>query len=301
MFHNLCQKIYYRIFDSATKYISNTPPIQCDPSSQVACVSQVCHRDIYAYLIAIKSFTRFLVPNKIYVVDDLSLTIRDRTLITEHINDVRIVPLSEIETHQCPSGGTWERLLLISDCVKDDYVIQVDSDTLTMKDISEIQAAVEDNRSFILGTWKEQKIEPMKKACENVISVNSQHVQMLAEKNLCKLSNYKRLYYVRGCSAFAGFPRGELIRGKIQDFSRQMEEVLGTKWHDWGSEQVTSNFVVANCCKSSVLPFPKYAGFRPGIQVGRSSFLHFSGTFRFKDSVYIKLAKQVLAELRNGH
>ena len=77
-----------------------------------------------------------------------------------------------------------------------------------------------------------------------------------------------------------------------------MEAIIGPRWSNWGSEQITSNFIIANSLPSMVLPYPKYAGFRPENSYEKTSFLHFSGTYRFNNGVYTKMAKDIVKKLR---
>lgn len=298
MFYKLRNISNFTWFNTNTKSILKTPVVKCDPFSSIVCVSQVCHRDIFMYLLAIKSFTRFVSPQKVYILDDLSLTKKDKILIYEHIEQVEIIPITNIANKKCPIGACWERLLFISDCVKKNYVIQLDSDTLTLNNVPEIINSVKENQSFMLGTLGGHKIQPMKEICQNVKSSNSNHVQIIAEKNFDFLANYEQLKYVRGCAAFTGFGKKSFSRLQVEQFSRRMEEIIGTAWSNWGSEQVTSNYIIANSQSAIVLPYPKYAGFRPEKDLKESSFLHFMGTYRFKKGVYIKLAKDVVEKLK---
>ena len=55
-----------------------------------------------------------------------------------------------------------------------------------------------------------------------------------------------------------------------------MEAILGTSWFEWGSEQVASNFVVANSPNPIVLPLPTYSCFGPSELGYRESILLFS-------------------------
>lgn len=297
MFYELKNRLNFAWFNINTKSVLEIPPIKCDPNASVVCVTQVCHRDIFAYLLAIKSFARFLSPKKVYVLDDLSMTVGDKNLVRKHIREVEIIPITDIRNNKCPTGGCWERLLLISDCAKDNYVIQLDSDTLTFNDIPEVVNSVMENRSFTLGAWKGQQVQPIKKTCQHVKSSNSNHIQIIAEKNFDQLPNYDQLKYVRGCAAFAGFATRSFSRSKVEEFSQQMEAIIGPRWSDWGSEQVTSNFIIANSLPSVVLPYPKYAGFMPENRYQKTSFLHFIGTYRFKKGVYKKAAKNIIKSL----
>ncbi len=62
--------------------------------------------------------------------------------------------------------------------------------------------------------------------------------------------------------------------------------MLGDKWGQWGSEQVASNFAVANTAGAMVLPYPKYANFDLDMDPQAACFLHFVGTNRFDRGVY---------------
>ncbi len=298
MFYNLRNKINYFRFNRAAKAILQTPSVTYESGSPVVCVSQVCHRDILMYLVAIKSFVRFVIPRKVYVLDDTSLKEEDKKIIREQIGNVEIIPITHIGNKKCPIGGCWERLLFISDCAKDSYIIQLDSDTLTAKDVTEVAESVRDNRSFTLATWVGQQIEPMKEACQNVKSSKSSHVQIVSEKNFDRIPGYERLKYIRGCAAFAGFAKGSFSREEVEEFSLMMNKIIGTVWPNWGSEQLTSNYIVANCPSAMALPYPKYAGFNPERSYKESSFLHFMGTYRFKNSVYMEMAKDAIRGLR---
>ena len=59
---------------------------------------------------------------------------------------------------------------------------------------------------------------------------------------------------------------------------------LGADWKRWGTEQVTSNYLVANAAGTTVLPFPKYG--TPDCARAETAFLHFIGSMRFVNSKY---------------
>ena len=75
------------------------------------------------YLIAIKSLYRDLAGGEIVILDDGTLTTSDTKLLRDHVDPLQIVHIDQVKTNKCPKGGCWERLLLISDYVKDYYVI----------------------------------------------------------------------------------------------------------------------------------------------------------------------------------
>lgn len=261
-------------------------------------VSMVSHKDILMYLLAVKSVGQYLRCGQVIVLDDGSLTSDDKSLLEDHLPASRLLNAEDLQSSFCPSGGTWERLIFISDLAEDNYVIQMDSDTLALAEIIEVKTCIETNTSFTLGTGMGRAISSMVDVCTQMRAIHDSHVQVVAEQNFCKLIDYDNLKYVRGCSGFAGFAKGSLNRAKLESFSAEMRSILAEKWSQWGSEQVTSNFCIANSPDASVLPYPKYANFSPQISCKESSFLHFIGTYRFCDGIYLEKAKEVIRHLQ---
>src|SRR3546814_16874437 len=81
---------------------------------------------------------------------DGSVTGPFRSVLRQHLVNPRIMSIRDIDTWPCPRGGTWERLLTILDLCADDYVIQLDSDTVTIGPVPHIQQAIAANSSFTL-------------------------------------------------------------------------------------------------------------------------------------------------------
>jgi hypothetical protein len=79
-----------------------------------------------------------------------------------------------------------------------------------------------------------------------------------------------------------------------------MAEIIGAqKWSEWGSEQVASNFMVANAAGGYVLPFERYRYFSPeeATEAKAAVLLHFIGTHRFAGGVYRDMSR---AHLHGG-
>jgi hypothetical protein len=176
----------------------------------------------------------------------------------------------------------------------------MDSDTLTVSDISESVACYRENRSFLIGGSDGQHLVSVEENCAAIEHSTSQHLQVHAERALPRLSQSLGRKYVRGGAAFAGFARGSVSLDNLRSFSTEMQYFLGPRWNEWGSEQVASNFMIANSPDAFVLPFPKYASYWPSADYQKSSFLHFLGTNRFKGGAYWRLAKKVVRELREA-
>lgn len=254
-------------------------------------VTQVCHSDVTMYLMAVKSFLERVGFGSPVAIDDGSLTAEDKAVLARQLPALRIVPIKSVDTGRCPVGGTWERLLYIVDRCAEDYVVQVDSDTLTVQDVPEVQAAIRENRPFILGTSHGKRIEPIAESVARMEKIGSTHVQAMAERGFARLSGYPDLRYCRGCSGFAGFARGSVSRAGLEGFSLAMEGLLGRKWYEWGSEQVASNFVLANAPGAGVLPYPAYSEFNPAKDNSGNRFLHFIGTYRWDGGAYLRYAR----------
>jgi len=299
MFYQLNDRVRRMRFASACGGILRAAPIALDPASGMVVLSQVQHKDVLLFLLALKSFARQAKPRAVYVLDDGSLSGNDRARLNEHIPGLTLLDRAEFRSADCPTGGTWERLLAISALVRDHYVIQLDSDTLTIGTIDEVRACVEQQIAFALGTWNHQKIETMRERCDTakkLIPQGQDHVQIVAEGHFDKLREFESLHYVRGCSGFAGFARRSFERKFVEAISGQMRAAIGDKWDEWGSEQVMSNIVIANVANAVVLPHPKYADCHK-MKQGVTEFIHFIGSCRFDGGNYASLGTQLIATL----
>jgi len=299
MFYQLRDRVRRHRFAGTCKGVLRAAPVALDASSRLVVLSQVQHKDVLLFLLAVKSFARQVRPRAVYVLDDGSLSADDRVGLREHIPGLSLLELAEFRSAVCPRGGTWERLLAIASLVRDHYVIQLDSDTLTIGPVKEVSHCIDHQTAFALGTWNNQKVETMRERCETARKLASQanvHVQVVAEANFDKLDDFESLRYVRGCSGFAGFARQSFTREFVEAISVQMRAAIGAKWSEWGSEQVMSNIVVANIANAIVLPHPKYADCHK-MQPEVTEFIHFIGSCRFDDGNYAKLGAQVIARL----
>jgi len=300
MLHKIKDKARRLWFDWRCQDILSLPPFASNQDA-LTIVSMVSHKDILMYLLAVKSLCHRLRRGQVIVVNDGSLTVDDALLLSDHLPGSRLLKAEELKSSYCPKGGTWERLILISELAEGSYVIQIDSDTLTLNDIKEVEISIDTNTSFTLATGMGRAISSMGEVCAQMRRIQDNHIQVVAEQNFCKLTNYDRLRYVRGCSGFAGFGKGSLSRAKLESLSDEMRCILKEKWTQWGSEQVTSNICIANSPQATVLPYPKYANFTPELLWRESIFLHFIGTYRFQKGVYIKKAREVASQIGDAH
>lgn len=297
MLDSIRSRIRRKWFRFATRGIFGTKQVTCNANSNVVILSQLYPPDLTMYLLAAKSFSRFLQPREFVVIDD-NLSKQDKEVLQKHFERIRFVPISDVKSQYCPQGGTWERLLSIAALNSGDYVIQLDADTLTLSSPDEVLQCVANNRSFTLGTSSGKEVISLPQASQFAMRHISDHVQIQAELALGNYPDDIGLCYVRGCSGFAGFAAGYLTRRMVEEFSSNMTKLLGAeKWGEWGSEQVSSNFLVANSPGALILPVNAYPFWAPGVDAGRAKLIHFVGTHRYYAGKYAALARSIIDQL----
>ena len=278
------------------RQILDLPPLVIR-EAPLSIVSMVSHRDLVMYLVAMRSLYPRIGQGSITIVNDGSLTAADADILHRLLGGPQIIRADQIDTGACPRGGTWERLLHVLDLSSSRYVIQVDSDTITLAPLPEVIDAYRSNRSFTLATREGQRALTLDEASRAVLRSSSQHVQIVAEKSFSALRGFSECRYVRGCSAFAGFGKGAFTRARAERFSLAMIDLIGAKWREWGSEQVTSNFAIASSASPLLLPYPKYATYDTDVDAEECSFIHFIGTYRFRSNTYVRKSRDVVYSL----
>jgi len=300
MFHALRDRVRRARHAWTCREIWSTAPMAAgDRGSGLTLVTQLGRRDLLMYLVAVKSALRALGPAQVVQLDDGSLRDPDRATLARHLPGSDCLPIAAIDTGPCPRGGTWERLCHILDRAATGYVVQLDADTLVRDGMQIVRDCVGANRPFALGTRLGRAPVPLTEAARHAPHRGA-HVQYAAEHVLAALPDAGALSYIRGSSGFAGFARGGFARTRLDLFSRRMEAALGRRWHEWGTEQVASNFAIANSPGAMVLPYPEYSCFDPQIDPRRAHFLHFIGTYRFAGGTYGACSREVLASLASG-
>lgn len=296
LFEKVRTAINRRNFNRELQGILDTKPVHLG-KVQLTLLSMVHHRDVESYLLAIKAFCRFIQPHRIVMVADPSITVADRTKIASHVLGIEFVRAEDYREPEMPQGGCWERLIAISEYVQDDYVIQLDADTVALADMDEVREAISESCSFVLATEDGQDFVSCVEAAQwaKPRAESSEHVQILAEANLDRLPRAASARYVRGCAGFSGFAPGSFSRAQLRQFSQEMGVALGEKWSAWGTEQFSSNYMVSNSTKARVLPHPKYC--HPGRERPETVFLHFIGYVRFNSGRYALAARETCTAL----
>lgn len=295
-------------FNRVGRGILKTPALCMDGNSPLF-VSMVRRRDVIPYLIAIKSlYTRIghgrvIVINEQSVRNEHSLTSDDVALLQHHVPGIMVADLDTISTGSCPRGGTWERLVRIVELSSENYVIQADADTLVSASIPEVIQCWKENRSFLMDGGAHQQVSPApvtaRMAREWIKTYGWDHVGMDAEASLDKMPRSEERMYVHASSGFAGFARGMFSLMDLESFSQEMSKLLGwERWQQLGSEQIGSNYILANAPGAIVLPSRKYACFSPDEDHSEAAVLHFIGEVRHIGGTYKRRAGEFIAEYK---
>ncbi len=293
----IVERLNRATFRLAVRSITRTPPVAAG-RNRFAALSMVNHRDVLAYLLAIKTFARHAAPARIVVVADPDLDGDDRALLKDNIPHVEVLEAAGFRRPALPTGGTWERLSAISELVREMGVVQLDSDTMTFAVPREVIDAMASRRSFVLASEGGLGIVGLREAADYGRASRrvSNHVQAAAEAALDQLEMAADLRYVRGCSGFAGFAAGSFDPGRLDRISSQMHGILNARWNEWGTEQVTSNLIAASGPGAMVLPHPQYCNadsLGPGTIVA-----HFIGYARHVNREYQRRASDAVSMLR---
>lgn len=296
---SLARSYFRSKFDSSCRAVLTSLPVELDERSGVAVLSQTYHPDLIMYLVAAKSFAKHIRPALFLIVDD-GLLPDDRALIRQHLRNVEFVDRHAVPNKVCPAGGTWERLLSVADFCERYYVIQLDSDTVTLQHPAEVAERIRNAEAFTLPTRMGNAFVPVEEASAQARQSESGHVQIEAEIRLGEIPELRGTHYIRGCSGFAGFPPGSIRRADLEKFSSLMEQVLGReRWSQWGTEQFASNYMVANAPRRASLTFEQYPYWKPGTDLAPAALVHFIGDDRFTSGAYARTAMRALSGLQH--
>lgn len=298
------------LYNRSIAKIETTAPIHTR-SDGVVVVSMIGTTVVRSYLVAIKSFLHHLGRGRVVILDDGTLKKADKELLDHQLGRPQILPISKIQTDPCPSGACWERLLCILDLRENDYVIQLDSDTVTLGPVVEINEAIAANRSFTLaGGDLEAEVGVMSLSdvapkfypdglSDLHFNLFGRHqIQAKIESLMASLPLPPDCRYVRGCAGFAGFSKGGAGRLAANDFSLIAQAAVGKdRWAEWGSEQVASSYIIANDTNPLILPYQRYSNYFGENWGNDMRFVHFVGYSRFSTDAYRTSSLRAIANL----
>lgn len=286
------------IFNNTIKGIFKTPPITYRVCSSVTVVSMVSEDTLAMYLVAIKSFMKFFGYGTIEAINDGTLKEPHINILKQHIPHIVITLARDIETHGCPCYISWKRLFRIQELAKSSYVIQLDTDTISLGPLCEVNERVKKNKGFLIGS-KRWGIPVDVQYLNDIVSQwNSHHVQARAEKQFKKMIFFEDgTKYLRACAGFAGYPKNFASIETIKDLSQEIESYIGEDWKKWGSEQTATLCLISKTKTASILPWPYYQNFKFPIcneHLESMNFIHFIGTNRYDGNTYNNLIKKFI-------
>lgn len=290
-----------RRHDRVARAVLATPPIRA-ANDGVILFSMMGTRVLLPYLVAVKSLWNEVRRGRIVVLDDGTLTPDDRATLAYHCDQPEIIPIASVDTDGFPTGGCWERLLTIIDRSRNAYWIQLDSDTVTIGPVPEITAAIDERRSFILIAGEDSEVgaPPVAELARLLYPGGPQdgHVQVRFESRLGQLGDDSPWCYARGCAGFAGFAPGNADRKRAAAFTSIFLQLVGpSDLTLWGTEQLASNFHLANEPDPVLLPARRYVNFWGRPWADDAAFIHFIGTHRYDRRYYADVTRQAIARM----
>lgn len=299
--YRLASRLNSKLHDRVCRPVLGTAPIKAQDDG-VVIFSMIGTKVLLPYLVAVKSFWHQSRCGKVILLDDGSLTDVDRRILAHHCDNPEIITMSSVDRGEFPKGGCWERLLSILDRRRENYCVQLDSDTVTLGPVDDVTAAISANRSFTLLGGEEWNIGA--KSCVAFSrdhyphGAMDSHIQTRMEAALDNLPRADKLRYIRGCAGFTGFARdtGADPRSQAAFFRNEMERLLGDEaMKIWGSEQVTSSFLIANDTDPLLLPYSRYHNFWGENWQDDMRFVHFVGSHRYTGDAYAAATRRALA------
>lgn len=290
--------------DKAIADILGTPPVT-PRNDGVVLFSMIGTAVLRPYLVAVKSLWRQLRRGRVVILSDGTLTAHDRAVLARHCGDPEIIDIATIDTGGFPQGGCWERFLTILDRRQGEYWVQLDSDTVTVGPVPELEAAIATNRSFTMlgGADGEVGALPLAEFAATLYPDGPRdgHIQSRIESRMGEMRQDRGWRYVRGCAGFAGFAAGGPGRPLAAAFLAEMAGIVGPQdIGTWGTEQIASNFHIANEPSPVLLPSSRYLNYWGEPWRADAAFVHFVGTHRFDHDAYAGASREMIAKLRKG-
>jgi hypothetical protein len=290
-----------RLHDRTARAVLATPPIR-PAQDGVVLFSMMGTRVLLPYLVAVKSLWNQLRRGRVVIMDDGTLTPADRAILAHHCGDPDIIPISSVDVGLFPQGGTWERFLTILDRRQDEYWIQLDSDTVTLGPVPEIAGAIDAARSFLLIAGEDSEVgaPPAPELARLLYPAGPQdgHVQVRFESRLGLLGDDCPYRYARGCSGFAGFAPGGEGRPRAAAFLDILTRLVGPDDVTiWGTEQIASNFHLANEPDPVILSARRYVNYWGRPWTENTAFIHFVGTHRYAGDAYASTTRTAIADM----
>jgi hypothetical protein len=293
---SLVERVNRLRFEASAKGLRGTPPL-ARGYKNFAVLSMVQHKDLMAYLLAIKTFALRARPARIIVVADPSLDQDDMALLRWHVEGVEILKATDFQTPRDPG---WRNLGTAGRDRGPQWRVLDRPARLRHRDPGRRERGRGScvRRPFLRAASRTGRADRRPRDGDRRRTAEAggnPHIQAMAEARLTDLPDSDTRRYVRGCSGFTGFGHGALTPSALDDLSRQMRALHGKRWDEWGSEQVASNLLAASSPDAFMLPYPRYCN--ADRQTEATVLTHYIGYVRFKTRAYELQARAAISDL----
>ena len=278
--------------------ILETPPIM-PRSDGLVIFSHIGTAAMLPYLVAVKSLWHRLGRGRVAILDDGTLTGEDRAILAHHCGDPDLLPISSRGRGERPAAGC-DRLLTILGRRASEYWIQLDSDTVTLGAVPEVERAIASNRSFLLPASPGAAPLPLRDFAAQYYPEEPAEgsARLNLESQLGQLSGSRGWRYVSGWGGIAGFAAGGGGRTLVDAFVAEITALHGSQWLEVGGfEEIACNFVIANEPEPVLLPHERYLSDRGDARPEDAAVVRFPAGDRHGNGAYTTASEAAIAAL----
>ena len=302
VWHHLGERRFFR----QTRAVFSTAPAPCDPHASCEIHTMLGRSGLQPYLVAIKSFLRFVPSVRVLVLSDGTIGPDEAILLGRHVPGCRVVMPEEADARARSVLGegsllwksrgidaSFRRLIDSELFASTPKRINMDSDIVTLRRPDEVLAWIES------GTAPFQIADTLIEPRREDIDLSTAHVQAVFEAKLDELSQMLDLpsKYNRGsCAGFYGC-RTELGLVPVERVIRACM-ALNLRLDEWGIEQSIVTYLLSTA-GGTILDTRHYFNYWPR-DAGRAAdaaVVHFLGLHRYHRHVYAAQAATAIAAL----
>ncbi len=272
-----------------TKKIIKTKSLNSNPNAKTEIHSLVCHRDLYIYLAAIKSFLRFYKDISIVVHNDGSLKKKDKKILKEHIKGIKIIEKKYADkivnkelAHlpECRALRDWranfKQVFDFNILNKTKKIVSFDSDMLILKRPEKIIKWIKEKNNKIL-----YHSNPEKTPCGKLLT--KEKIPCLGDVYCGFTCYYKDIFKYNNVEK-----KIKKLKGKEGWFWAQMHfdySIYDSKYNPIALN--TKKYFIKNYFMEKYKEIPE-----------KAKLVHFPTTMRYSDLEYAGLIEELVEELK---
>ena len=253
--------------------VLSTPPMACRPDAHIEVHSLVCRRDFYMYLMAAKSFLHYCPDVLLVVHDDGSLTEQDAALLNQHLPGSRFISRASADQELRP--------------LLPEYIANMRTKHVFMLKLFDFNLLNKGGRTLILDSdilfinRPDEVLEWIDERKTNVF-YNQDPLQIT-----CRTEPIPPAYPLHFNAGFIGLPA-----------ALTLEQILQTvEPLDYYAEDQSLYGCLCQGMQAKALPKNRYFVRDGGSLSKQTCMIHFISSYRFTDSLYVKLSRKVIEQL----